>query len=179
MLSGLPAYNALVVMMEQCYSGAFSSDVLGKSTAAQTVFTAAAPADEVSWGGNPFDAFAGVWIEALAGAHGDGSGLADDPDGTNNGRVSMREAFDYAVAHDTTQDHPVYADSPAGCGQNIWLGQVNLRDMLPRIARFLEEVQVGRIPLPDPPPDHDLLRQPSATLHRQLVGLAKAISPHG
>lgn len=46
MLAGLPAYRSLVVTMEQCFSGAFQSPVLSKSTATNTVFASAVSADK-------------------------------------------------------------------------------------------------------------------------------------
>jgi hypothetical protein len=182
-LSGLPAFGSLVVMMEQCYSGAFKDDTLNNSTASQTVFTSAAPYNEVSWGGSPFDAFAGVWIEAIAGAHANGGSLSTDPDVNNNGRVSMKEAFNYANSNDTSGDHPVYADSPAGCGAYVWLGQVSIFDLIKNLHLYLEEIVIGRIPLPDPPPDRvfvalgDPVAERATKLRQQLVGLAKALGP--
>ncbi len=183
MLSGLSAFDQLVVMMEQCYSGAFQDATLDNSTASSTVFTSAAPANEVSWGGNPFDAFAGVWIEALFGAHADGSGLSSDPDTHNNGRLSMKEVFDYAKANDTSADHPVFADRPLGCGANVCLGAVTIEDLLPSILKYLERMP-ELVPRPDPPPEFgdgailDPVAARSATIHRQLVSLAKAIGPY-
>jgi hypothetical protein len=55
MIAGLPKFHSLIVTMEQCYSGAFQAPTLQKSTAANTVFASAVPANAVSAGAAHFD----------------------------------------------------------------------------------------------------------------------------
>jgi hypothetical protein len=181
MLSGLPKFGALVVMMEQCFSGAFSTPTTTKSTAAKTVFSSAAPADEVSWGDWHFDPYARLWIESVNGATAYGAGLPGEPDGNHNGRVSMKEAFDYAKAQDNTGDHPQYADSPAGCGSSVYLGGASLEDLLKGILERLKHYELRPWPPipwpgpgPDPGPERFLDR--TAAVARELAGLAKAVT---
>lgn len=177
MLAGLPAIDALVVTMEQCFSGAFQQDTIDSSTAARTVFASAVPADKSSAGAAHFDPWARHLIEAFAGATAYGAALPSDPDVNHHGGVSIKEAYDYALArNDNTLDDPRYADSPAGCGQDIYLGRLSsIPDWL---KGLLEGVQEDfRIPIPDPGPlrsSIDLVRQGTA---RHLVALAKSLSP--
>lgn len=123
MLSGLPAYRSLVVTMEQCFSGAFQSSVLTKSTAVNTVFASAVPANKSSDGASHFDPWALAWIEAITGTNAAGNLLSSPPPQNLEGMVSMKAACDWAKANDTgSDDDPQYADQPAGCGASIFLG---------------------------------------------------------
>ena len=123
MISGLPAYRSLIVTMEQCYSGAFQSGVLQKSTATNTVFASAVDANKESDGAAHFDPWALALIEALSGATPAGAALASPPTPNLDGLVSMKAACDWAKANDTgSDDDPQYGDQPAGCGSNIFLG---------------------------------------------------------
>jgi FG-GAP-like repeat/Peptidase C13 family len=123
MLAGLPTYRSLVVTMEQCFSGAFQADVLAKSTAARTVFASAVGPNQSSDGAAHFDPWALALIEALAGATPAGSALPSKPGPNLDGLVSIKAACDWAKANDTgPDDDPQYADQPAGCGSNIYLG---------------------------------------------------------
>jgi len=123
MLSGLPAYRSLVVSMEQCYSGAFKDPVLQKSSAVNTVFASAVPADKTSDGAAHFDPWALAWIEAITGTIASGSALASPPAQSLDGLVSMKASFDWAKANDTGKDDdPQYGDHPGGCGCSMYLG---------------------------------------------------------
>jgi hypothetical protein len=123
LLAGLPRHHAMMVMMEQCYAGAFRADVLGRSTATLTSFAAAAPANKVSAADNHFDPVARLWIEAMHGATVAGAELPSDPDGDRDGAVSAWEAFRYATENDTTFDDPQFDDAPKGAGTKITLGR--------------------------------------------------------
>jgi hypothetical protein len=125
MLSGLPTYRSLVVTMEQCFSGAFQSTTLSKSTAVNTVFASAVSADKSSDGAAHFDPWALAWIEAITGTTAPGAALSSPPTPNLDGLVSMRAACDWAKANDTgSDDNPQYADQPAGCGSQIFLGLI-------------------------------------------------------
>jgi hypothetical protein len=184
MLSGLPAFDALVVTMEQCFAGAFQQPTIDNSTAARTVFASAVPADKSSAGAAHFDPWAQHFIEALAGATAYGAALPADPDANNHGGVSMREAYDYALSQNNNSlDDPRYADQPAGCGQDIYLGRLStVPDWLTGLLEGLQEELVIRIP--DPGPRRvgsrvelgHALRDDHTAVSRSLIGLAKALS---
>jgi hypothetical protein len=157
MLAGLPKFGQLVVTMEQCYSGAFLQPTLDHSTAEATAFASAVPATKVSAGDAHFDPWARTWFEALNDATAYGANLPGDPDTNNNGRVSVRETFDYSDTYDTASyDDPQYGDSPTGCGRYIYLTRrPTLADILAEITKRLVAVDTvihKGPPLPDPDP---------------------------
>ena len=158
MLGGMKQFGSLVVTMEQCYSGAFSQPTLDHSTASRTSFASAVPADKVSAGAAHFDPWAQIWFESINGATAYGASLPHNPDGDANGRISVREAFNYSDAYDTASyDDPQYADSPSGCGSSIYLTRPpSLLDIIRELARsvkLIEKQLVKKPPLPDPAPD--------------------------
>jgi hypothetical protein len=125
MIAGLPKFHTLIVTMEQCYSGAFQAPTLLKSTATNTVFASAVPANAVSAGAAHFDPWALCLIETLSGATPAGAALPPPPPASSGGKVSIKSACDWARAHDpATIDNPQYGDSPAGCGSNISLAPI-------------------------------------------------------
>ncbi len=183
MLAGMKAFGALVVTMEQCYSGAFSQPTLDNSQASRTSFASAVPADKVSAGATHFDPWALAWFESVNGATAYGSTLGHDPDANGNGRISVREAFDYSDAYDTAAiDDPQYADSPIGCGAFIHLTRApSLAEIVEALTQRLKAVQkeIGkRPPLPDPAPDWagEMIRSLTAvdTLAQRLEAEAAA-----
>jgi len=123
MLAGLPFYRSLVVTMEQCFSGAFQSPTLTKTTATNTVFASAVSADKSSDGAAHFDPWALAWIDAITGSTPAGGALSSKPNPNFDGFVSVKAACDWAKANDTgSDDNPQYADQPSGVGSNIFLG---------------------------------------------------------
>ncbi len=123
MLSGLPKLQSLVVTMEQCFSGAFQTATLNKSTATNTVFASAVDAKTSSDGAAHFDPWALAWIEAIVSAAPGGTALASKPCPDFDGQVSIKASTDWAKTNDTGKDdNPQYADKPAGCGSSISLG---------------------------------------------------------
>ena len=122
MLSGLPHLRSLVVTMEQCYSGAFQASVLGKSTATQTVFASAVPADKTSDGAAHFDPWAQMLARALSDRTEAGAALPTHPMTDLDGVVSIATACAWAKSNDHSPgDDPQYAESPAGAGHQISL----------------------------------------------------------
>ena len=145
-LAELPKFRCLVVMMEQCHSGGFNSAVISKSTAGSTSIASACLEANNSIGGSHFDPFARDWIAAMNGTDPYGNALAHNPDANNSGRVSAREAFDYADSVHDPYDTPVFNEANGGGG--CWLGQ--------NLIRFLPPLLVADIlwkfwPEPDPP----------------------------
>lgn len=158
MLDGMTSFATLVVTMEQCYSGAFLQPTLDHSKASRTSFASAVPADKVSAGDSHFDQWARTWFEAVNGATAYGVSLAHNPDANTDGRVSVREAFDYSDAYEyaNSYDDPQYGDAPTGCGAQIYLTKApSLADILREILDryLLLEGHILRHPIPDPPPD--------------------------
>jgi Peptidase C13 family len=115
-LSQMPSFRSLMVMMEQCHSGGFNGPVTANSKATYTSIASACIEPNNSIGGAQFDPFARDWIAAMAGHTPYGGALASNPDANSNGRVSAREAFNYAnLVHDP-YDTPVYNESSAVAG---------------------------------------------------------------
>lgn len=143
-LNGLPQYEVLMVMMEQCRSGGFITPVLNHSTAKWTHICTAVQASDYSNGGDPFDVYAEDWIAAITGQYANGGALTQTVDANNDGRISASEAFDYSDAVHHTGDTPREGESPAGCGDYIFLG-------LPAHDLFLRDnlLDHGREPLID------------------------------
>ncbi len=116
-LETFPQFRSLIVSMEQCYSGGFMSPVISNTTATNTSFASAVPANMSSMGGPNFDPWAEDWIAAFNGAYPDGSALKqpvpEDP--------SAKAAFDYSNAVHVSGDSPVYQDKPMGEGSNQYL----------------------------------------------------------
>jgi hypothetical protein len=128
MIAGLPVCRTLIVTMEQCYSGAFQGPVLQTSTATNTVFASAVPANLESAGAAHFDPWAEDLIAALDGAMPSGAALANKPTSNFDGLISIKAACDWAKLTDTgTGDAPQYGDNPAGCGASIFLGTEPVR----------------------------------------------------
>lgn len=159
MLGGMSSFGKLVVTMEQCYSGAFSQPTLDHSRAMRTSFASAVPASKQSAGAPHFDPWAQAWFEAVNGFTAYGAGLPASADANANGRVSVREAFNYSDVYDTalsTYDDPQYADKPTGCGAQIYLTRTAttwelLRALIESYETIAAELRL-RPPLPDPPP---------------------------
>jgi hypothetical protein len=148
-LAELPAYNTLMVMMEQCHSGGFNAPILAKSTASLTTVASACVEPNNSIGGANFDPFARDWIAAMAGHTPSGGALASNPDTDGNGRIYAREAFAYADAVHDPYDTPVYSESSSAAGDTR-LGQ-RYRWWwwyCPLVVKLLEPIYL-RLPIPE------------------------------
>lgn len=121
-LGTLPKYKCLMVMMEQCHSGGFNAPILAHSTADYTSVSSACEELRNSAGYSDFDPFAENWISAMTGSTPYGGALASNPDTDGSGKVSAREAHNYAEAVNTAGDTPVYSESSGAAG-DFFLGQ--------------------------------------------------------
>jgi hypothetical protein len=146
-LAELPLFSCLMVMMEQCHSGGFNSAVIAKSTASFTSIASACEELRNSIGGPDFDPFARDWISAMTGSDPYGHALQYDSDVNNDGRVSAREAFDYANAIHDPYDTPVFDD--VNNGSRCWLGQ-DLIFKFPFPPILVEQITRKYWPEPDP-----------------------------
>ncbi|MDD1620348.1 MAG: hypothetical protein LUQ11_02620 [Methylococcaceae bacterium] len=149
-LGTLPKFNCLMVMMEQCHSGGFNAPILTHSTATYTSVSSACEELRSSIGGADFDPFARDWIAAMTGSTPYGGALASNPDTDGTGKVSAREAHNYADAVKDPYDTPVYSESSAAAG-NFHLGQ-RYSYIWPIYCRLLVEIldpYYRRKPIPE------------------------------
>jgi hypothetical protein len=137
-LATLPKYNCLMVMMEQCHAGGFNAPILAKSTAKYTSVSSACVELNNSIGGPQFDPFARDWIAAMAGHTPYGGALASNPDTNGSGRVSAREAHNYADSVHDPYDTPFYSESSVTAG-DFHLGQ-RYTWLWPIYCRLLVEI---------------------------------------
>jgi hypothetical protein len=158
-VAALPAFNCLMVMMEQCYSGGFIQPIMNASPARCTSVAAAVDATTSSDGGPYFDPFALAWINAIAGAYPDGSALSPSPSTNPRGVVTAQDAFDYALKTDTGPDDDPQFQSNA-CGATTTLASD--RPFIPIPIPW-------RYPLP-----WDILPDPSP---EQIAELVLALAP--
>ncbi len=155
-LSALPSFHTLMVMMEQCRSGGFIDPILNANLATQCHVATAVPANQYSKGGTNFDPFAEDWIAGINGSYPDDTGLGQTVDTNNDGRISAVEAFNYADAVHTYDgtilnqcpppqstllplgDTPTQGDSPAGCGNKIFLAALPTKVCRPPIYEAID-----------------------------------------
>jgi hypothetical protein len=130
-LATLPKHHTLMAMYEQCHSGGFNATTIANSKATYTTVSSACLEANNSIGGANFDPFARDWIAAMTGNTPSGAALAFDPDVNNNGRVSAREAHQYADAVHDPYDTPVYDESSVAAG-DTHLGLIRFRGHLPK-----------------------------------------------
>ena len=80
---------------------------------------------------------------------------AHQPDTNADGRVSVREAFNYSDAYEyaNSYDDPQYGDTPVGCGSSIYLTKApTLADIIKEILTALPGHREGGHQAPDPRP---------------------------
>lgn len=149
-LGTLPKYACLMVMMEQCHSGGFNAGILAHSTAKLTSVSSACEELRSSIGGADFDPFARDWMAAMTGDTPYGGALASNPDVDSSGKVSAREAHNYADSVKDPYDTPVYDESSTAAG-DAHLGQ-HYWYFWPIYCRVLVELlrpQYIRRPIPE------------------------------
>jgi hypothetical protein len=161
-LSELPRFSQLMVMMEQCHSGGFETQVINNSPADETSFAAACEEDRSSTAGDLiFDPFARDWISAVNGLDPYGAALSFDPDIIDDNNISASEAYNYADTEKDPYDTPVYEEAPMGCGDDMYLGEletITILDILDKykIERYIPYEEIfERLP---PPREPELMR---------------------
>jgi hypothetical protein len=110
----------IVNTFEPCFSGGFIDNVVVPP--GPRVASSACRHDEYSWAMPPdyvYDTYVFYWTAAVKGE--DAYGVPVDADVNHDGIVSMREAFNFAEAHDYSDEEPQYDDVPAGIGAGISL----------------------------------------------------------
>lgn len=121
LLSTLPKYRALMVMMEQCGSGGFGPSILEMSTAGETTFAAACNADASSYVSSDglWDPFAYNWIAAMTGNYPNGTPLLSNPDTDGSAMVDAIDAYNYANSNNTVGDTPNFSSNGGSAGKMI------------------------------------------------------------
>ncbi|HEX9235312.1 MAG TPA: C13 family peptidase [Actinomycetota bacterium] len=145
-LAELPEFSCLMVMMEQCHSGGFNSQVIANSTASCASVASACVEANNSIGGADFDPFARGWISAMHQAKPDGGSLAHDPDTDGDGAVQAEEAFAFADSVHDPYDTPVY-DESSEAGGDCTLGWSGFRWRLPPIYEIVK--RLPHLPIPE------------------------------
>lgn len=102
-------FSRMICVMEQCYSGGMIYDLRGPNR----IIITAANETEVSYGGAKFDDFVMLFASALINTHQE-TGKSVDADENKDGKVSLTEAFRWAVKNDPHKEHPQYEDSGDG-----------------------------------------------------------------
>lgn len=105
-------YSRMVIVMEQCFSGGFISDLLGP----RRVLMTAANEGQPSWARKDpstntytYDMFLYHFLAALRGTTPD-TGTSVNADANADLSVSMLEAYKYARTNDTANEEPWYND---------------------------------------------------------------------
>jgi len=111
--------NNMIIVMEQCVSGAFISHL----SALDRVIMTACKDDESSY---PCDT-EGCWDEfvyhfmcALVSFSFHNPQMTVDADYNTDGQISMKEAFIYAAINDSKSETPWYNDNGNGQGYHVW-----------------------------------------------------------
>lgn len=114
--------GAISVVMEQCNSGGFIPALSKKGRVVAT----ACRADENSWprGSYTYNEFVYHWISAVASRTPDGATV--DADTNDDGLISMKEAFDYALLKDIQSESPQYLAEKPHYGEFLTLLGNNL-----------------------------------------------------
>lgn len=129
--------GSVCVLMGQCYSGGFISELMYEGCIVST----ACDGSELSWKcpDRPYDEFIYHWTCAVNKA--DEAGNKIDADKNGDGLISMREAFDYARSHDRRPETPQYASCPEDLGDRWTLdGVIPVDIQLPQTVTTVREV---------------------------------------
>jgi len=108
----------MMIIMGQCYSGAY----LPYLSAPNRIIMTASDDDESSWSCDDegeWDEFLFHFISALLQFQINGDGVPVWADITNNGRVSLAEAFGYAATMDSRDETPLYDDNGDGIASTL------------------------------------------------------------
>jgi len=112
----------MILTLEPCFSGGFVNDIIDMSSTVPRIISTAANDHEYSWAMPPdyvYDTYVFHWTAAVSGE--DAFGVAVDADANSDGEITMDEAYQYALDADTDDEHPQYAEWPAGYGATVTL----------------------------------------------------------
>jgi hypothetical protein len=113
------------IVMGQCYSGGFISSLQGIK---QTTVSTACSATELSYSTSNFeyDEFLYHWTSAISGHYPNGTSANADND--NDGRISVREAFNFAQANDTRNETPQFYEYKSRFGYIPFIYQYKYKE---------------------------------------------------
>jgi hypothetical protein len=111
--------NNAIYVMEQCFSGGMMDDILNAQpkpcTKPRVVVMTACRENEVSWSCDTegaYDEYVYHWTSAVYGRTPTGTPV--DADTNNDGKVTMKEAHEYAKSKDSRNEHPVIGSCVTG-----------------------------------------------------------------
>ena len=122
--------GSINILMGQCYSGGFVSDLMGEGLIVATACSGREQSSKCP--DRSYDEFVYQWTCAVKGA--DEFGNAVYADTNRDGEVSMLEAFQYAQAHDRVPETPQYVSWPEQLGQqwtfkHAYLGTLGIEEV--------------------------------------------------
>lgn len=134
--------NNINLCLVQCHSGGFIDNITNNNV----VISTSCRYDESAWAMDDlrYSEYIYHWISAVAGVTPDGVIVNADTD--NNEFVSMREAFLYAEAQDTQNEHPQYSSNPTDLGLNMIVTGSDMYISGPTIPCSLEMYTVENLP---------------------------------
>ena len=108
------------ICMEQCRSGGFIDDLRANNR----VIATACRHDENSHAMSNliYDEFVYHWTAAVSGRTPTGGYV--NADRNSDGRISMEEAFQYALTNDSRKEHPQYSSTPVTIGTQLFLKKI-------------------------------------------------------
>jgi len=114
--------RGMIITMEPCFSGGFVNDIIGMSSTVPRVISTGANDMEYSWAMAPdyiYDTYVFHWTAAVRWM--DAYGVPVDADTNSDTKITMDEAYNYALSMDTDDEHPQYGEWPVGFGSNVTL----------------------------------------------------------
>lgn len=118
------------IVMEQCYSGGFVDDLRGMEN---LVITTACAANEKSYAMSmySYDEYIYYWLTAVNGTppfclypYYAPLPMMGNPDSNQDGYISMGEAYQYATAMDSQNEHPIQESYPYCLAQSLCIGDL-------------------------------------------------------
>jgi hypothetical protein len=122
-----------IYVFEQCFSGGMMDDLLNVQTRPCTkpkvCVMAAARHDEVSWSCDTegqYDEYVYHWTSAVNGKAPNGTTVNADTNG--DGKVSMKEAHNYAKNQDSRDEHPVIGSCVTGACDTTLFAKTSVKE---------------------------------------------------
>jgi hypothetical protein len=112
----------MIITMEPCFSGGFVDDIINMNSDVPRVISTAANDHEYSWAMGPdyvYDEYVFYWTAAVTGE--DAYGNPVDADYNQDGEITMDEAYQFALEHDTADENPQYGEWPTDYGATVTL----------------------------------------------------------
>jgi len=112
LVNSLPDCQNITILMEQCFSGGLIRDLRGSNRIIMSAASQVEPSYSMDTG--LFNEFSYYFTCAIARYDHEGNYVGADANA--DGRISVLEAFNYAVEKDTRPETPYYEDSNDGIG---------------------------------------------------------------